>query len=214
MNLKTILVIAIFVGLAYMAGSCQGGKSWMNRYEEYRDNAIVITTELQRKSDSLEAGWLAQKLQYERDTTTLRNEIREYRTMAERLRGSNQRLADSLKKLMVDVDIDTLPPVCQLCFQLNDSLTTENKSLVSQNTALVKLDTANVKALTSLSGLYDSEKYRADSLSRIIFNLPKPQYPKLFGLFRISPTTAFMAGVVVTSAGVITLDRLLEKKDE
>lgn len=173
---------------------------WKTKYAIYRDSTKVLLI----RTDSMES--VARHYILSADslnrvaieqTATINRLRRQYGVLSD----SNRILTDSLDSLVIKLG-PINPVTCRFCLLTNNSLRNQihNDSLMITN--LERRDTTRMNTIDSLNHAIELDTVVINQLQKQLRDLPEhPPTPRLFGILRMNPNQAFLAGglFVITS---------------
>jgi len=204
MNIKAfvigvIVIIALTLGVLFVWNLSQKDalEKYRTDFKAYQDTTVVpileLSKQLKNTSDSLLIIANVASVTAEKQT----QQINKLSATTSKLQASNRKLLEELN----NTD-KPLPPECESCRKLANSLKDEADSLTKEVTLLNNRDITRVTEITSLRSSLTFQTTRSDSLQKVIINWPPPPPPpKVLGL-RLSPRNTFLVGVVLGGVAV------------
>lgn len=213
-----VLVVLLTV---FGAGYCVGRNSSDTFYEEYKDakaqldattdNVVLLQDQLQKSNDSL-------KIQHNKQNEKS-EELRKATQYTQTLRQENVKLHqynDSLyAELRKEQDYDSTTGSGKLIISLRHEITKHIEEIDSLRNIIRVADSIDISRQQTYIKLENNFNVLSDSvksLTQKVGNLPPPRNEKrLLGLFKLTPTESFLAGVAITTvAQVLKPERLFE----
>ena len=199
-SVGSIGVVILLVLAAYFYGTCQSDDSWRREYENYRVSAQQAATQY---VDSINEA--IDSIRFQKEQTD---------SAAENLTRTNLALALEISQLRSQLNeigtihpipAESLPPICSPCIQRLDSsisvIRMSNELIETQKNQISTLesrDTLRVRSLAFWQNMFDKQSEKADSLQRVIIDMPEPpKPPKLFFVLKINPNEAALLGTVL-----------------
>lgn len=194
-----VIIMVLFAGIgfaAYKIGTIVPKNQYIEEIKEYRENARLVVKTYSDSMNTLAQMYSDSNKVYQETIESGKKEISRLTAKANGLNIRNRELIYELR-----VAIDSAPPVCdpvvEACRQTVLGL---QREIVTKDSIIVEVEKRDTIRQNQIRVIQLSEKLqlqRADSLDRVILNMPKiKSKPELFGLIKITPTNSFLAGAI------------------
>ena len=202
-NLRWIITgVVLLVGMN-LATTCANNSTWNAKYNAYKVHADSVNKFYIDSLERINTIHLASVADHKAEADALIRRSNALSASVARLNLANRHLNDSINKLLINwkPGEPINPLVCEMCLRARIGMLHEIDSLNTRVGVLVRLDTTRLQTIADLDVVVANRGIEIDTLRRTIRDWPKPQAPpRLFGIFKVTPSQSFFVG---TGVGLI-----------
>lgn len=207
-NLKWIVVGAIVLVGGSVSTKCANDSTWNKKYNAYVKYADSVAGYWVDSLERANTAHLAVAAQQTKKADSLTRRIATLSHVIGDLDSANKALGDSIDKLLDGwVPGQPINPIaCEMCLRQRIGLRRQIDSLNSKVIFLEERDETRLATITELNTVVSNRGREVARLDSIITHWPRPQSPpRLFGIFKVTPTQTFFIGAgvgLITAAAV------------
>lgn len=194
-----------------LATTCANNSTWNAKYNAYKAHADSVNKFYIDSMENINRIALAKADVQKAKADSLTRVINRMNWLMTKLDADNTALNDSIDKLLADTTPGQPinPLVCQMCLRARIGMQAEIDSFKIQVGNLERRDTTRLITIALDSVVIANRQLEIDTLRRTIRNWPKPQSPpRLFGIFKVTPTQSFLGGTLTGLLLVLVVPKL------